>query len=429
MPKKQEATKGVEAFPVKVIVTHHCPHFDEILAIFVLWASELAWRLFPGVESAVVKYWDAGTKTPDGRTGEQWLKESQTLCVGVGGGEGDEHPDQSSGKRRTVDECAATLIAKWVGVDTYPKLETLLAYAKANDLRREKKKTEKTKAKKADSKGDLATLVSRMHQFGFNSQAVFDWAMLAILAKFEECPQTADFSIEAIETLIRKRYPERADTWIAQLTELETRREKAWAEAKEEFPEKAKVFYYTGRNYLGQKKKLRLVVIESDNPEMSRFVRSKEALSPEGEDWRADVTVIKNSRGQVIMLGNGIRLPDVARVIKQAEAKVRGVACTVHWDKLGFEGEHFGWHYTNRQGDFLLNGGHSAPGTPPTRLSLERIAKLIILALSIDEFAPGFAEQCKAGLCAGEHCSWYSHGLDRCRVIRVAAAKARAEAT
>lgn len=113
------------------IVLHFRPHFDEIVALWLLLIfNEEAENIFPGITTAGITFVDAGTiyHSPPANA----LEEQGYLCIGVGGGRFDEHP--TSFDVRKNGECAATLIASILGVAKDPQLKELLDYVRRIDL-------------------------------------------------------------------------------------------------------------------------------------------------------------------------------------------------------------------------------------------------------------------------------------------------------
>ena len=108
------------------IVTHQLPHFDEVLAIWLL--QKFGEKVFPNVSRAKITFHNNGIAVP----AEEFEKKG-ILLIGLGGGRFDEHP--SNGNERKEGECAATLMAQALGLRNDPILKPLLKYVVKCDLK------------------------------------------------------------------------------------------------------------------------------------------------------------------------------------------------------------------------------------------------------------------------------------------------------
>ncbi|HEV8600986.1 MAG TPA: hypothetical protein VGQ87_00075 [Patescibacteria group bacterium] len=110
---------GTVAARFTAIVTHFFPHWDEIVAIYLL--VNFGEKLFPGISKAVIEYID----NPESVNGKELLKEGK-IAVGVGGGEFDEH-----GRKEIV--CAAELVARKLDLFRDPVVKEVIAYTRWAD--------------------------------------------------------------------------------------------------------------------------------------------------------------------------------------------------------------------------------------------------------------------------------------------------------
>jgi hypothetical protein len=117
---------------ITTIVLHYRPHGDEIVALWLLLNAffDIAERLFPGISTANIMFVDAGTVFSNPTADE--MEQQGILCIGVGGGRFDEHPSGNHGRKK--GDCAATLIATFLGVADNAELSPLLDYARRIDL-------------------------------------------------------------------------------------------------------------------------------------------------------------------------------------------------------------------------------------------------------------------------------------------------------
>ena len=336
------------------IATHVRPHLDEIVAIWLL--IMFGAKKYPGVAEAIIEYWADGGETPDGQAASEY-EANGYLLVGTGGGRFDEHG--RNGDAGKNGDCAATLVAKDLGIDQDSTLAKILKFTLTNDLRG------------ASHPFDLSAIIKAMYQANpEDPEKVIAWAIEALTAKYLE----------------QKAFVE------AQTTELE----------------KAEVL-----TIMVGAKEATLVVIESDNELVSKAARSKDGLD-------AAIVVQKCSSGNVQIYVNkrhGLQLFDLAQMLRLEEQHLKGNIVTRDWKVLSAEGKVDGaeeWYF-HHEGQMLLNGSLSAPDVSPTQISLERIKQAITIAVN----SRCLPEHCAdSRQCTFRDCSWYGLGLHRCRKIR-----------
>ncbi len=349
---------------IHIVVTHERPHIDEIGAIWLL--RRFGQDLFPGIAEAKVIFWGNGGETPDGRTALDW-EDDGYLLVGVGRGRFDEHPDLLNGGARKKEECAATLVAKFLEVEDDPALEKILRYIKNDDL------------KGGSGSFDLGKLAQVMYQT-HDQLEVITWATLALEAKYQE-----------------------------QLT--------FWTDTRNEFETKVAIQEVAGPGRL-----LRLAIIESDSDQIGMFYRTRVA----GDNA---VLIQRRSTGHILIHTNrkhGLKLGDVARLIRVAEIKTKGpVKGKLDWPALEQEGKFpqaEEWHYAAGEIQALMNGSLTATDVHPTKLSLEQVVELVKIGLNPSGFEPTREHLCKRGVClssVNNPCPLYEAGLGRCRSVRI----------
>lgn len=344
------------------IVTHERTHLDEYLAIFLL--RKFGEEKFPGISEAKVIFWNSGGQTPDARTANDYEKE-HALLVGIGGGRFDEHPTTDGDRKE--GECAATLVAKALGIADDPSLEKILKFAVNNDL------------KAAAHPFDLAYIAKVMHQqYPNNPEIVMEWVMAGLEAKYHE--QASFFN-----------------------------------ETKKEFDRIAEIEVIQGP----RGKSIKMTTVVSDDEQMSKFARSV---------YGGNIAVViqKKSSDNVQIYTNrqyGLTLYDVAQMLRLAEQEAKGKIVTKEWKALASEGKVEGaeeWFFF-QAGQILLNGSLTATGVPPTKLSLEKIREIVRIGVNPNAFEARFSDRCKKGICAStrkDECPWYKFGLHRCREIR-----------
>jgi hypothetical protein len=336
-------------------VTHERPHLDEIVAIWLL--RKFGEKRFPGVASATVSFTtlrklaEAGLKPED-------YEEQGTLLLGIGGGRFDEHPTIQ--EERKADDCAATLVAKELGVSDDPSLAKILRFVRAADVQGNA------------SPFDISYVVKLLHaRYPEDPDRAIEWALVAVEAKYQE--QVRFFTV-----------------------------------VKPEFDAKARVEEAT----IGRRR-LRMVVIDSDEDGIHKYARSEFGA-------RAAVVVQRRSTGNVAVFGNkqaGVNLIEAAKLIRLAEREAKGLKFAHDEERLLAEGYAPGaeeWFY-HKQGQMLLNGSLTQADVPATRLSLDRIAELVKIGIDPGRLKP----LCEStGRCLGDVCDWYPWELARCVKLR-----------
>lgn len=355
------------------IITHYGPHFDELLALWLLWYKGA--EKYPGIGDALV--YQRGDQ-PEERDGEWLFHRLGVIALGWGFGRFDEHPDPNRSIPRKEGECCATLVAKDLGIQDDPVLLGMLKYALKED------------EKSGTGKNHLPSVIQALHRQGIGFQVVVDWALAGITAKYRDAEaggtSVADFSIEKIAELMLQQYPDnsqKAKEWLALgvkvLTEQqrhfedETAKEYATVITNGQFQSFIRVGI-KGK-WKDQQIQLRVVYTESDDPQLGTFIRFKGAA----------VAIIKNSAGQVQILLNkdcmqhGLRLDYFVRKLRIEEQRAAGRVREGRPEVLALEGtlrSDGRWHWFPGA-QVILDGGFTAPHVPPTRLSIEQIAEWI----------------------------------------------------
>jgi len=314
-------------YPISIIVTHPNMHSDEHFAIWML--RKFGEELFPGVGKAFIGFWDdeyKATNNEDGRTREDWLNEG-TLLVGVGGDEKslfDEHP--SEGERKGND-CAATLVAKYLGIDEMPELRRDLEYVLASD-------TNRVRAQWGDK--TYSVLVKEMHG------EVDDLEVLEFLSKM----------FNAI---------------FAKQLEFHS--------AHEDFEANGRIAQVTHK---GQP--TRVAFVESDKTKMHSWCFSV---------LKANVCVVKRSNSQVQIFRNEnlkkgqrpVDLRQTLKVIRMAEIAFRDGDYKSATDLEAEACEAVpNWYYPNH--NMVLNGSLAHPEVEPTVIPWDNLQEFVERSLN-----------------------------------------------
>lgn len=344
----------------QTILTHSLPHCDEICALWIL--RKFGEEKFPGISEARIVFCE---DMPLDKTPEEYEREG-VILLGVGGGRYDEHPT-TNGVERKQGDCAATLIAKSLGVENDPVLEKILKFVTANDL------------KSAGHPFDIAHLATLLYgRYPNQPEKVIGWVVEGLEAKYHE--QLNFFT--------------------------------ATKEAYEELAQVEEIAAPGGRI-------LKMVTVVSDDDQVGKYARSIHGAN-------AAVVIQKRSTGNVQVYTNkrfGITMYDVAQMLRYEEQRLKGVFQTTNWKDLGVEGkvkgaEEWFFHYG---GQMLLNGSLTVKGVPPTCIPLDQIQKIVRIGVDPRSFEGNHSIECKQGRCTSTRvnsCEWFAWGLHRCRKMR-----------
>lgn len=301
------------------------PQPDTILAIFLL--KSFGKEKYPGVEKSKIEIWQ---ELPKGETINSMEKKG-VLVLDLAGGKFDHHQ-----KGKTLSQ----IIAEDLGISEDSSLQKLLTYGERDD------------------KFGLGTISPDPLDKAFGLSG-----LIASLNK--ALSQNPEKVIEIILPLITAHCLEE---------------KKKTQELPQELAEKLKQGKAEIFETKQDKKKLKIVVLESDNLSMAGWLRSSE-----GE--RADVVCQKTSSGYVNILTRPLKRIDLrwlAAYLRNEEAKIRGRKLkymTFDLMRPGKIAEIPEWYY-DRATNSLLNGGTNPKGVDPTALPFEKIKEILKESLS-----------------------------------------------
>ncbi|TAL20109.1 hypothetical protein EPN90_01705 [Patescibacteria group bacterium] len=307
----------MQSRPIKTIAIFPKVQPDTVAAILLL--KDYGEKHFPGIARAEVVFW---TALPAGQTAEQ-CEAAGILPIDLGGGTFDHH----HAERGEHQESAATLVAKYLGVEKDPALQKLLAYAKRDDL--EGKGTiSEDPLDRAFGLSGLITTYGRMHK---DEPAALVVLVLPLL--------------RAHVAQERQRYEENPKEWKALKA----------AGRGQEFRVK------------GQRGIFAVAVAESDNISLPGFLRAY---------FQADVVIQRLSSGHVNIITNQkkqVDLRPVAAAVRAAEAEKLGVKISAA--ALAAQGRvsELPMWFFDVMATTLQNGGVDPQDIPPTSLTLEEI--------------------------------------------------------
>jgi hypothetical protein len=302
---------------------------DTAIAHFLL--TTFGEPVFPGISSAPVEFW---SELPNRTVAE--LESQGYVLIDLGMSRFDHH--QFGPDNKTIT--SSLLVARHLSVAERPDLQRLLELARRDDL--EGKGT--LSPDPIDRAFGISALLTNLNKsLANNSAAVLDVITPLISAHFLE-------ENRRYELLPREHQELIASNKLLEFTVVQF-----------------------GRN-------LKVVFVESDNPAMAGYLRSR-AVS-------AGLVIQKASTGHVNFIANqhaNVKLQKLARLVKQAEAKKNNIILKVDERKLEESGRTEGlphWYHDTRA-NTLQNGGLNPQGIPPTILALEEIIQIAKDGLNI----------------------------------------------
>ncbi len=382
-------------------VTHFWAHFDEYVAMALLWKYGESAGIH-GSRNSQVLFDDAGSPVPECITSKHW-RDTALIPIGIWGNwtPFDEHPDSTHARKHK--ECAASLALKFLKkhipgfVD--PRAETLVAYATKIDL------------EGGATKYSLANIVKNMNWLGGQEKTLL-WITHGIMTYLDRGdPNDASFEVETIGALMPDG--DTKTTWILQGREATLWEGAKFQEAVETLKQDRKKIHFSDR----KGKRRDLIATESDNPMMGKAIVS----------WaKADVALVRKSTGHVVVLTNAKTRTDLTglvRALNREELRLRGDTEERRFGELSPNGNIQGsvWSF---QPDLMciLNGSPSAPFVQPTMIPFKWIVELAQLTLDERRFCTeeeGFA--CNGQSCPSSRkapCPYFAYGLPRCQKIR-----------
>ncbi|MBI4122118.1 MAG: hypothetical protein HY461_02195 [Parcubacteria group bacterium] len=413
--------------------------------------------VFPGVSQAKLEFIQDGGRSFT-KNGDEQLADGY-LCIGVGGGELDEH--EWNDRPRQKGECATTLVTKKLGLQDKPELRELVRFVRANDT------------KGVGGPFTLNNLLTSMHRW--QSPEDTGWwinaCYWAIITAAEESAAALFLPIgeQAFEKWHRNRFGvnhwqevkalsqlyahfERGGTggFSFELSSLLGMVAKYFEEREADFERWANLVFHSlyqdGLEFVEAeaiaKRELYVEKVPLGDGTfcvVAAFDHTNEALRKiaimKSYGICAGIVIQRNPEtGSVQIYSKRDRVrasefEDVARVVRAWERAKRGNHQEVLFENLVAEGHDVPgaecWYYF-RTGQMLLNGSRGAPEVEPTALIKQELLQAVRFGLNSQAFYPDFASQCRSGVCAAfrkvDHgrCPWYATGLSRCQAVRAA---------
>lgn len=317
--------------PIHTIVIYSRPHADTIAAIFLL--RYFGNQHFPGIENATVEFWNT---VKAGKTIDEW-EEAGYVLVDMGGGKFDHHQEDHTAKK----DCASTLIARYLGIDTDPALKRLLQYVKRDDLEGR----------------------------GIVSKDVIDRAfgLSAIIMNLNrDYPDHPEYVVDIVSRIYLAHYHEQYRRLVLMPQE--------WAELQA--TGKATRFDITAAA-----RTLHVAMVESDSKALVGFLRAIKEV-------QADIVVQRRSSGHINIVtrqtSERIDLRPAIALLRAAEARKQGRTITHEQQELEKPGRLASvpeWYF-DTAATTLQNGGADTTGIEPTQLTLANIQAILTKTLA-----------------------------------------------
>ncbi|OGZ31695.1 MAG: hypothetical protein A3H02_01360 [Candidatus Niyogibacteria bacterium RIFCSPLOWO2_12_FULL_41_13] len=310
----------------KKIIIPTQPHPDTIVAIFLL--KKFGEEKFPGIKEAQIEIKSVITQ----KETEENLAKQGILILDLGGGKFDHH----NKKNQTLSD----LVADDLEIKDDPALTKLLQYARRDDI---------------FGKGIISTdLLDRA--FGLS-------ALIANLNK--SLIGNPNRVVDIILPILTAHYNE------------EERRTKLLPRELEKKIKSEEVLIFEIKS---DEKKIKIIMIKSDNPSMAGYLKSQIG-------GKFDIVVQCLSSGHINILTRPtkrINLKGLAAAIRLKEAEFSGINLEINANELmkyGRLNEAPQWYYDPATNS-LLNGGLNPQGIESTKIKWEDFSNILKIAFS-----------------------------------------------
>ncbi len=394
----------------RIVVAH--THLDPDACVGVSLLIEDGEEKFPGISDAMVTFWSGGEEFNKAGFGS-----TNVLTVDIGGGMFDHHP-----ANKHPGECAATLVAKHLGISEKPELQKILDYTKAHDLHGTKTPLDFAdflqclNKKYSDERGKT------------NDKKVFRLGEIMLKAKiaFEKSEEARNprSAIELLNWWMKTKKLTRDDLAAGQIVRylngLENGAKNSFdfaeiiqgltimhAEVSELAFELLNAKYERQKALFGRTlkdldnadvievkqegKKFVIVTGKSDEEDFGKMARSKQY------GYIATIVIQRNSNGRTMIFTNNRyntvkELRNIVAMIRLEEQLKQGKKPFVgdFW-KLSQPGrieEVPNWYFQQERhkgGGKLLNGSLTSPDIPPTQIPLWKITRIVETALNLGQ--------------------------------------------
>ena len=309
------------------------PQTDTVIAIFLL--KTFGGQAFPGIESAKCEI----MSSLPGSESEETLNSKGVVLLDVGGGRFDHH-------KKAVKTTSADLVAEFLGVADDPAIAKLLEVARRCDFYGKGTISEDA----LDRAFGLSGLISSFNKvYGAEAGKTVDVFLPVITAHYqEEVRRTKDMPLE-VEGIIKNG---KAETFIVKQRD----------------------------------KKLKVIIIPSDNPSLSGFLRSRLGGAH-------DIVAQVRTTGHLNILtrpAKRIDLRSLVALIRAEELVTRGQGGSFDMRSLSLSGKIESvpqWYYDTATNS-LQNGGINTKDVEPTKLPRASLRKLFEIGLSEELWSP-----------------------------------------
>lgn len=437
----------------KTLLTHTYPDLDAILSVLLM--KRFGNRIFEGMDTATIEFAPAG-KLPGNRSPDA-LEFQGIICVDIGGGRFDTHPQGVTVDESKLDRAASDLVAEELGVLNDPHWGELIEYARLQDTKAEALKSR-------DYLHMLTSLPTMLHginlKYGTDSNGIMTsgmhllsaipvfrehgdpegigleliknmferfiqehnvdiesptpaWENLILWRKklheepeaaFSSHPKDEIVSVKAIALGFYHQFDRNSDsTYEALKPALEAilEREVQWEAALEEFDTSEHVQVHKMR-------KVKLVSIESENGlliKASRF-KAKGDLVIYREPVSGATSFLINRRGPLARFS----MKYLAAKIRLAECKERNR--DPDYENLMEFGTVHDW-FLHQSGNLLVRGSKKMLSFHPSKISMENLVEIAKSEIDPTHKLP--VAYCPDDLCYKRFCIFYDMHFKTCR--------------
>jgi hypothetical protein len=365
---------------IRKIVTHHQPHLDEYLSIFIF--AMFGWRHAHFAKDLTYGYIATNTIDP-----ELSKKSPDHLFLGVGGGKFDDHGPKKS-------KSCSQLVCEFLEICHDARLSALVHQVTLFD-----KNGSPTK-----NRYNLPEVIKQFHQHDMDEKFVREWVMKALWVIFEseallyekiskEVHQTIRASL-AREIEIEARFKIAERIWfnfsIHKIAQLMGDKGDEWLQVainviqkqESDFKASVKIAKQKSERYQTRFGPRTFLCIDGTSGSYPQKIQMYFDKASRHAEIRADIVLLRNTAGNTFVGVNnnaGFNLKEFVGILRKAEVSKDGK--TIPENLLYKEGTlpnypewfvHEGINFAR-----IYNGTHTRPFVDPTKLSFEEIKTLL----------------------------------------------------
>src|SRR3989344_1958876 len=402
-PLKYASPEGLRAYGLhtrsanfNTIGTHVRAHIDEVIAIMFLQKTLAGRAMFPGIQNAKIIF---GFEDKE-KNAQEWASQG-VILVGIGNKNPFNEHISADNSEAYTGECAATMVAKYLGIHDKPETQQVMAYALFNDRNGDE-------GLEYTVKGNSILCPNRF--------------LPGSLMKnfYSVCPETA-----------KEMHAICFETWREMIYAVYLKDHNLHTEGKEEY-EKGKIVGEAvaklSQKELARRRKKDPNAKDEDTFKIFFVNSNSEFVLPytRFRDKSIGVFICRQSTGHFqIHTSNRfqINLEDVVKILRRQHQEAKKNVLTKMFVDLKKPGTVPGAEeiYYNKEMEGIYNSSITHPDVVATPLSDDALIFAVKAALG-KWFSKDHAKTCQTGVCAhkkGKECGFYRFGLSQCgEVIR-----------